>query len=72
MKLKTCLTPVVTTNTYDSLLETKSSDVEENKKNSPEDELPSLWCKSLVMFHIFVPYLQCKAWNMDLRLDSLN
>jgi hypothetical protein len=32
MKLKTCLTPVVTTNTYDSLLEKLSSVAEENKK----------------------------------------
>jgi hypothetical protein len=31
-EIKTCLTPVVTTNTYDSLLEKISSVAEENKK----------------------------------------
>jgi len=72
MKLNTCLTPVVTINTYDSLLETSSSVAEENKKKSPEDGLPSLWCKNPVMLYIFVPYRYCKAWNMDFRLDSLN
>jgi hypothetical protein len=43
MKLKTFLTPVVTTtNTYDSLLEARSSDAEENLKTSTQDGLPSL------------------------------
>jgi len=32
MKLKTCLTPVVTANTYDSLLEKRSSVAEKNKE----------------------------------------
>jgi hypothetical protein len=44
MKFKTCLTPVLTTtNTYDSLLEARSSDAEGNEKFSPADGLPSLW-----------------------------
>jgi hypothetical protein len=46
MKFKACLTPVATANTYESLLEIRSSVAEENKKSSPEDGLPSLGAKA--------------------------